>query len=464
MQRQFMVREGERFRFSEVIQNQEEDVHPPLYYLFLNIVMSLSPEHFYKWYGLILNMLFSCVTLVAILFMLYGLGNQKHNAWAALTAGIVYVLAPSVISNVMLARMYTLSGMWTVLYAFLIVRIVQKEECDRKQFAVYTAAGALLCFLAFLTHYFCLIVSFFLTLCYCIRSLLLRKRIGRMVLYGICMCGGIALAVCIYPASLEHIFHGYRGEDAISSLIGADFRELSRVFLNLLDGNVFSHMMWPVLLLSAAALLFLLSRKNRDKRAVYCMAAMYISSIASICFLMKTSVFSGDASCRYFYPVLALFLPLQAYLLYRAAAELAQGKRGQRIVCMTAVLVICIPFLAGHVQKKVLFLYTENEARKEDARYYAAKHYPLIVVYSKHTRYRSWYIADQVWPFEYVIYSDYDHMIELPENPLLTESEGFLVYMDAPEEALDALVAVNPHVSGYTLQSKDRFFNIYLLE
>lgn len=63
IQRQFMVRTGEQFRFAEVIQNQAEDVHPPLYYLILNVIISLFPEHFYKWFGLGLNMLCSGVTL-----------------------------------------------------------------------------------------------------------------------------------------------------------------------------------------------------------------------------------------------------------------------------------------------------------------------------------------------------------------------------------------------------------------
>ncbi len=464
IQRQFTVRSGERFRFSEVIQNQEEDVHPPLYYLVLNVVMSLLPEHFYKWFGLSLNMLCSCVILWSVLFMLYSLGGQKYHAWAALSAGLVYILAPSTISNVMLTRMYTMSAMWTVLYAFLMARVVRDEGCGRKRFAIYTALGTLLCFLAFMTHYFCLLVPFFLTLCYCVSSLVTRKGTGRMFLYGICMCCGVALAVCLYPASLEHIFHGYRGEGAISSLIGANFKELSAMFLNVLDESVFSGMMRPVLLLSAAAFLFCCLKRGRDKMVVYCMASMHISCIATVCFLIKTSLFLGDVSCRYFYPVLALFLPLQAYFLCRAAVELTLGKRGRRIICIAAVLLICTPFLAGHIQKKVLFLYPENAERKEDARCYAAKHYPLIVVYSRKTRYYSWFIADQVWPFEYVIYSDYDHIIEPPENPLLTESKGFLVYMDAPAETLDALTAANPHVSGYTLQNEGRFFDIYLLE
>ena len=130
---------------------------------------------------------------------------------------------------------------------------------------------------------------------------------------------------------------------------------------------------------------------------------------------------------------------------------------------MVVLLLAFFPFLAGHMRQKVLFLYTEDAEKKETACRYGAE-YPLIVVYAKEMLHRSWYMANQVWPFQYVIYSDYEHMLELPEDPLLTSAEGFLVYMDAPAETLDSLVAVNPHVSGYTLLRKDDYFYVYLVE
>lgn len=139
------------------------------------------------------------------------------------------------------------------------------------------------------------------------------------------------------------------------------------------------------------------------------------------------------------------------------------GKKWQQPACMVVLLLAFIPFLTGHIQKKVLFLYTEDAEKKETACRYGAE-YPLIVVYTKEAPYRSWYMANQVWPFQYVIYSDYEHMLELPEDPLLTSAEGFLVYMDAPTETLDSLVAVNPQVSGYTLLRKDPYFYVYLVE
>lgn len=461
MQRQFMVREGERFCFAEVIQNQVDDVHPPLYYLALNVIMSLLPEHFYKWFGLGLNMLCSCVTLGGVLSLLHGMGKRQD--WAVLTAGLVYAMAPSTVSNVMFIRMYAMSAMWTVLYACLVVRMIRDRECGRKRFAVYTAAGAALCWLAFLTHYFCLLVPFFLTLTYCVWTLFRRKGILRMLVYGLCMCAAIGAAVWCYPASLYHIFHGYRGEAAISVLINGSFWEMCGMFLPVLNRNVFAGAMWVVLPLSVAALAFLFWKRSGELTALGCGAILFLSCLAAMGFLMKTSLFLGDNSCRYFYPVLALLLPLQAYLWCRAAAELTAGKRGRGLLCAASALLACIPFLAGHLQQRVLFLYPEEAQKKELAESYGAE-YPLIVVYSQDKPYRSWYMADLVWPFQYVIYSDYAHMLELPEDPLLTQAAGFVVYMDAPAETLDALVERNPYAGGYTLLREDSFYYVYLVE
>lgn len=466
MQRQFMVREGERFQYGEVIRNQEQDVHPPLYYLALNTVMSLMPEHFYKWFGLALNMFCSCVTLGGILFLLRGLGEGKSCDLAVLLAGLAYAVAPSTVSNVMFIRMYAMSAMWTVLYACVIVALMRHGEWDRKRFAACTAAGAALCWLAFMTHYFCLLVPFFLTLAYGIVALWRRKGILRMLMYGLCMCAAVGLAVYCYPASLQHIFHGYRGDAAIGSLINGSFRELCAMFLPVLNQNVYAGAMWIVLGLSAAALVWLTVRGGgeRIERAPLCCAALlYLAALASVAFLVKTSLFLGDTSCRYFYPVLALLLPLQVYLWYRAAAALSAGIKWGGVVCALAALLACLPFLAGHLQHKVLFLYPEESEKKELSLRYGQE-YPLIVVYSRETPYRSWYMADQIWPYQYVIYSDLEHMLKLPEDPLLTQAQGFVVYMDAPVETLDPLVERNPFVEGYTLLRQDRFFWVYLVE
>lgn len=113
----FYIREGQQFSFDLVVRNQAEDVHPPLYYLALHTFMSFFVNSFYKWFGIILNLLFSLVTYACIVFIFHRIGKGiiQHRELLALLAGLVYAIAPSTISSVMLTRMYAMFTMWTAL-------------------------------------------------------------------------------------------------------------------------------------------------------------------------------------------------------------------------------------------------------------------------------------------------------------------------------------------------------------
>ncbi len=97
LQSRFFVSDSHRFDYGMVVQNQAEDVHPPLYYLALHTFMSLFPNSFYKWFGILLNLLFSLISYGCILALFYhmsekGMGKREP---AALLAGLVYAVAPS---------------------------------------------------------------------------------------------------------------------------------------------------------------------------------------------------------------------------------------------------------------------------------------------------------------------------------------------------------------------------------
>ena len=70
---------------------------------------------------------------------------------------------------------------------------------------------------------------------------------------------------------------------------------------------------------------------------------------------------------------------------------------------------------------------------------------------------------NQLWPFEQVFYLRYDQREALADETL-REAEKIVVYMDAPEDLLERLIADNPHLSTYTCVRQDRFYYVYLLE
>ena len=90
--------------------------------------------------------------------------------------------------------------------------------------------------------------------------------------------------------------------------------------------------------------------------------------------------------------------------------------------------------------------------------------YPLVMIYDFNTRYKTWYIANETWPYERVIFIQYNEEETVIENNALKTAEKLIVYMDGPEEILDRLVAQNEHISSWSLLRHDLHYYVYVLE
>lgn len=487
LQQEFMVMEENLFAFDQVIQNQAEDVHPPLFYLALNVIMSLFPGRFYKWFGIVLNLVYSLVTYGGILVFFSRLDKDRKCSWYALTAGAVYAASPAMISNVMLVRMYALSGMWNILYACLFLLLIQDQSCSRKRFVLYTSAGALICYLAFLTHYFALLLPFFFTLGYGVYTLLQKKRVLRMLLYGISMLVAIGLAVMTYPASIDHIFFGYRGAGVQDSLANAELIGMTKTFLIILNDRVFAGMLLPITLLMAGLALVLsvtvIIRRTRQKASAetkkegvpfftkqetYVLVVSFIACLISVYFLTKSALLVGDASCRFFYPVLAFMLPLSAYWTGKSVfCLLKQMSRWKeaiyvRYLPIALSVLLLLPGVVGFSRGDVLFLYRENAKVKEILSPY--QEYPVIVVYDQSNPYRSWYVADQLWGFSKIYYLDGEHFQVPFQDEILETTQKVVVYVDAPAEYLEKLQEMNPALDHIQQLWRTDYFYIYGIE
>ncbi len=273
LQSHFYVTQEHRFAFRDIIDIHANDVHPPLYYLTLNCFMSLFPYSFYKWFGILLNSAYSLVSCLGLMFFVYKLDKSEHCGKLALTIGLLYAIHPATISNIMFTRMYAMSVMWTVLYMDVFVLLVQNYRGRWQKFGWITASGAAVCYFAFLTHYFCLYVPFFLTLGFCIyvtvRKLFFKETgFLRMFIYGLALLLGIGLAILSFPAALSHIFGGYQGDWAFQTLLDEDPWSLLKMFLPVLNRCFFAGALYPALVIFAlfgmAGLGLLVWRKKRN--------------------------------------------------------------------------------------------------------------------------------------------------------------------------------------------------------
>lgn len=471
VQRQFLVTDGNRFNYKAVVEAQILDVHPPLYYLTLNTLMSLFYNRFYKWFGIGLNALYSLISCCGIITLVLNLDKSRYRYMLAGIAGLAYALSPAMISNVMFTRMYTMSAMWTIIYANIFVVLMRNLQCARRRFIGLAAAGGVVCYLSFLTHYFCLIMAFFLTLGACIYAVVRRERIVRMLGYGCAMVAAIGLAVLTFPASIRHIFSGYRGKDAIQGLANGDFFGMLRMFAPIINKNFFGGLMVFALLIMglavAVGIFFAVRRRKSGIPVTYIWTVTIILSggMLSVWVLSRVSLFVGDVSSRFFYPVGAVMIPVMAYCISKAGVLVWAEWFAGRKYWLAGILMALVALswnIAGLAQGNILFLYRDKEANVEYSKENAQ--YPVVVVYGYDIRYRAWYIANELWPFDRVVYVNYNGGEYVLDNETLKTAEKLIIYMDCPEDILESLIAQNDNLDTYSMVRHDPFFYIYEVE
>lgn len=471
VQRQFLVTDANRFNYSAVVEAQSKDVHPPLFYLTLNTLMSLFANRFYKWFGIGLNAVYSLISCCGIIILILNLDRSRYRCMLAGIAGLAYAISPAMISNVMFTRMYTMSAMWTIIYANIFVVLMRSLRCPGRKFIGLAAAGGVVCYLSFLTHYFCLIMAFFLTLGACIHAVARRKGIVRMLGYGITMVVAIGLAVLTFPASIGHIFRGYRGQGAIQGLSGGDLFGMLRMFSPIIDKNFFGGLMVLALIMLGIAVavgIFFTARRRKSgipTTYIWTVAIILSGGMLSVWVLSRVSLFVGDVSSRFFYPVGAVLIPVMAYCISKAGVlvweEWFSGRKFWPVGILLAAAALFWN-IAGQVQGNILFLYRDEEARVEYSKKNAQ--YPVVVVYGYDIRYRAWYIANELWPFDRVVYVNYNGGEYVLDNETLKTAEKFIIYMDCPEDILESLIAQNDNLNTYSMVRHDQFFYIYEVE
>ena len=213
------VQEGESFGFFQsVYYNQEQDVHPPLYYFFLHLASLLTPNRLSPWSGLALNYVF----FLALLLLLDALGRRlfSHPAarWSTL---LCYGLSSLALSALNMIRMYMLLSFFSLLLAYWLVRL---DEAEEKNASRRKRWGYLICFgltltAGLLTQYYFVFYAFFLCLTYLLR-LLLKRQWGRALGFGAVSLGGVGLMVLIFPAVIRHMSSGalVSGNNALGNL------------------------------------------------------------------------------------------------------------------------------------------------------------------------------------------------------------------------------------------------------
>lgn len=344
------VGKNEIFDYKSAWNNQKSDVHPPLYYLLLHAVTSLRAGRFSMMAGLTLNM----ALMLGTLFLLYKIlviftGNKLMSAIAVLAFGT----CPGVISTIVFIRMYALMTFLAILYIYLYVAF-EYGKIDSK---VFFTGIFLINILGGLTQYYFSISCFGIFVTYVVWNIFLIAKKKRkplfLAFYVLFNMISVGVYLLLWPNCIEHIFHGYRGEETFENV-----GEINNLLGNIT--NMFLHMNQGVFLNSGKILLILVSfvavgmylakRWNKGMAlalAIGCNALFYYVLVSQI------SELKADRYLMPIYPMAAIviFTVLICCLSYFE-------QRGTK-----AFVVLMIVFIFANILHEPNYLYNTREAQ-----------------------------------------------------------------------------------------------------
>jgi len=326
-------------KFGQVYENQKNDVHPPLYYLFLRFAMGFSVNSFSKWTGIILNI----VIYVAITIFMYLILNKifKSKEKAIIVACISSITIASITSAIYI-RMYALATLNILITTFLHMKLIDSEKINIK-LLVLIGISALI---GSLTHYYYL---FYLAMLYIIFIIkyIKEKKVKNLLYYTVAMViAGIA-SLAIFPYSISHMFFEYRGQGVISKLTNIP-EFLNSIFEYLKKINYFGFNNTFFIIVSAIAIIALvILYRPAKRRNVETEKNQYIKIIAlpTLFYFILVSIASPWVELRYIMPICGVIFALTIYLLEKALNNIFDEKKTNIIISMLLAIILIMPII-----------------------------------------------------------------------------------------------------------------------
>ena len=467
---EFCITPGMGFNFPLVAQMQSFDVHPPVYYFLLNIICSLSSGIFSKWQGLILNLIFFVISELLIIAIANKVGNKnKAITWFSLA---LFGFSPAIISGITFIRMYMLLTSECMALILLHMNMLTdiKNNSSLSRFVKYLIQIAVTVYIGFLTHYYFAVFAFFVaafTTLYLFFSKNTRKT---SYIYAITVIAGLLSAVLSYPASLRHIFRGYRGTEAMGAFF--DMNNLSDrmgLFVGLLDDYVLNHTFYILLLIILLAYVQV-RFMNKTVSPNLCFGLSLITVVGYFAIVMKTALMNYEEAVRYEMPIYGLLIVLIVVSLYGLLTDTSyvsednsRNRAIPKVICGIILAITLVMQLKGLYDGKVLFLYPEEKKEIE----FATEHKDddIIYVYDNNNKWKMWDNAHELEQYNRIYCIEMNHERGIDNRELLESGHAYAYVMryDAGEKLINKFIEDNPNINTAVLIEERGVADIYEL-
>jgi len=220
------VQPGEQFSILAIHRNVRGDVHPPLYFMLLNVLSSFFVDQVTIFPGFFINV----VCGIIICTMLYLLGKKIfNNSWMALISPMFWIGSEGARTTITYLRMYAPLCALCLICIYLHLLFLEEEKTDKW---LYVSLG-LCTMIGTLTHYYFYLMLVVIGLVSTVR-LLQKKNFKKFGAYAVSHAGGWAIAYMAYPYVFKHLLSSNRGAQAQENLLNNDWNHYRSFFVDFL--------------------------------------------------------------------------------------------------------------------------------------------------------------------------------------------------------------------------------------
>lgn len=414
------VNSDELWNFSAVYENQKNDVHPPLFYLLLNICAGITPDSFNMWPAISLNILIFILSII----VLYLLAKEVFKSRIfSLIVCFAFGFSIASTEGVIFIRMYLLAMLNILILSYLHVRNYNKIKLDLKSLLLI----GFFAIIGSLTHYYNIIFLGVLFLIYIIRYIY-RRKWENAIKYFITIMISAVVSLSIFPYSIAHMFLGYRGAGIIDSLSDLQTLLISLAkYFYIVHSQVFNHMLMFMIFIGIVCILILIVKKGKIVISVK-NKKMILIAIPTMIYLIIVASGSPYQEIRYILPICPLIVLMGVYY----TKKLLEKLMSQKVLITTMVLMaVVISILPVIIEFKVEYLY-KNLGKFVYSVENEYKNLPTIYVFEKSNN----RFMDDIYIFSkieesYIMDSDRfnkENLIQTLENKDI--SKGLIVFIN----------------------------------
>lgn len=363
------INEDEKWDWSPVYENQKNDVHPPLYYLLLRIAAMFTIGNFTKWTGIILNIIIWIFSGILVYFIAKEMfKNQKMALFTCLITGLTL----GALETTAYIRMYELANLFVLLISYLHIKLYEKQEIKAKDLV----GIGISILLGSLTHYYVIVYTVFLFIIFVVKYIS-NKQYKNLIKYVSCFGIAAVLSILIFPHSLEHMFSGYRGDEAKGNLLNLEnlFSNLA-IYLYILTKNIFG------MLGTVAIIIYIVLYIKKRRGIIADNKKINLILIPTVLYIILIAQISSYKELRYMMPIISTAVITIIYMFYQLLKKYVSVKKAQNIIIILFIIIIISPIFTkvnldftytkmNHLAEKIedksdipaLYIFNENNIR-----------------------------------------------------------------------------------------------------